>query len=315
MNMDRIDCLRAFVRTVETGSFSATARELSIGQPAVSKRIAMLEDEFGSQLFLRTTRKLRPTAEALRIYDLARQILENFDTARASLTDASPQPTGTLKLSLPTSFGRHFMMPVIAEFVRLCPQVRVDIRFSERFTNLVEEGVELAVRIGNLEPSTLVARRIGTIRRHLVATPRYLRDRALPRTPADLSDHQCIIYSRHPQEWAFESEDGRHVVPVKGAVAVDDADAMEQAVRQHLGIAILPDWSAAARLRSGEFKRLLPDYAISSLPLQAVYPETQWLSPRARHFLDLLVKNAERFAPVPTTTRTSARKRITSAAR
>lgn len=313
--MDRIDCLRAFVRAVETGSFSATARELAIGQPAVSKRVAMLESEFGTQLFGRTTRKLRPTAEAMRIYDLARQILENYDTARASLTAASPEPTGTLKLSLPTSFGRHFMIPIIAEFVRLCPQVRVDVRFSERFTNLVEEGVELAVRIGNLDPSTLVARRIGTIRRHLVATPRYLRGRTLPRTPADLADHQCIVYSRHPQEWAFESDDGRHVVPVKGAVAVDDADAMEQVVRQHLGIAILPDWSAAARLRSGEFKRLLPDHAIASLPLQAVYPETQWLSLRARHFLDLLVRSADRFAPAQTISKASARKKNASAAR
>lgn len=311
--MDRIDCLRAFVRAVETGSFSATARELAIGQPAVSKRIATLESEFGSQLFLRTTRKLRPTAEALRIYDLARQILENFDTARASLTATSPQPTGTLKLSLPTSFGRHFMMPVIADFVRRCPQVRVDIRFSERFTDLVEEGVELAVRIGDLEPSTLVARRIGTVRRHLVATPNYLRGRKLPRTPADLAEHQCIIYSRHPQEWAFESEDGRHVVPVKGAVAVDDADAMEEAVRQHLGIAILPDWNAAPRLRGGEFRRLLPDYAISSLPLQAVYPETQWLSPRARHFLDLLIESADRFAPVALVVRTPRKKSAAAA--
>lgn len=172
--MDRIDCLRAFVRTLEGGSFSAAAKELGIGQPAISKRIAMLESEFGTQLFSRTTRTLKPTAEAHRIYDLARQILDNFDMARSSVEHAAPRPTGTLRIGVPSSFGRRYMMPVIAEYVRHYPEVRVDIRFSERFVNLVEEGIEIALRIGNLEASTLVARRLGTVQRYLVATPTYL---------------------------------------------------------------------------------------------------------------------------------------------
>ena len=196
--MDRIDCLRAFVRTLEGGSFSAAAKELGIGQPAVSKRIALLESEFGTQLFFRTTRKLKPTAEAHRIYDLARQILGSFDMARASVEETSPRPNGTLRVSLPSSFGRRYMMPVIADYVRTYPEVRVDIRFSERFVNLVEEGIELALRIGQLESSTLVARRLGTVRRYLVATPTYLHGRPVPRTPEDLSAHQCIVYSRVP---------------------------------------------------------------------------------------------------------------------
>src|SRR4029450_10845168 len=135
--MDRIDCLRAFVRALEGGSFSAAAKEPGIGQPAVSKRITALESEFGTQLFLRTTRKLRPTPEARRIYDLARQMLENCDMARASLNEASPRPTGTLRISVPSSFGRRYMMPVIAEYVRNYPEVRLDIRVSERFVNFV----------------------------------------------------------------------------------------------------------------------------------------------------------------------------------
>ena len=149
--MDRIDCFRAFVRALEGGSFSAAAKELGIGQPAVSKRIALLEGEFGAQLFLRTTRKLRPTPEALRIYDLARQILENFDLARASVEEVSPRPTGTLRVSVPSSFGRHYLIPIIAEYIRSHPEVRLDVRFTERFVNLVEEGIELALRIGALE--------------------------------------------------------------------------------------------------------------------------------------------------------------------
>jgi DNA-binding transcriptional LysR family regulator len=299
--MDRIDCFRAFVRALEGGSFSAAAKELGIGQPAVSKRIALLEHEFGTQLFLRTTRKLRPTPEAHRIYDLARQILGNFDLALSSVEQASPRPTGTLRVSLPSSFGRRYMMPVIAEYVRNHPEVCLDVRFSERFVNLVEEGIELALRIGKLKASTLVARRLGTVQHYLVATPTYLHGRPMPRTPDDLNTHQCIIYSRLPaaNEWTFESEHGRHVASIGGPVIVDDADAMEEAVMHHLGIAILPEWNAVDGIRSGQLENILPEYSVAPSPLHAVYPDMHWMSPRARSFLDLLIKRADQFAPQP----------------
>lgn len=300
--MDRIDCFRAFVRALEGGSFSAAAKELGIGQPAVSKRIALLESEFETQLFLRTTRKLTPTPEARRIYDLARQILGSFDLARARVAEASPRPTGTLRVSVPSSFGRRYLMPIIAEYVRSYPEVCLDVRFTEHYVNLVEEGIELALRIGNLRPSTLVTRRLGTVQRYLVATPTYLRGRPTPRTPDDLNAHQCIVYSRSPTAnmWAFESEHGRHVASVNGPVLVDDADAMEQAVMQHLGIAVLPEWSAIGGIRSGQLENVLSDYSLATLPLHAVYPDMHWMSPRARSFLDLLIKRADQFARQPT---------------
>jgi DNA-binding transcriptional LysR family regulator len=298
MKMDRIDCLRAFVRALEGGSFTVAANELGIGQPAVSKRIALLESEFGTQLFLRTTRKLRPTPEGHRIYDLARQILRSFDLARANDEENTLRPSGTLRVSVPSSFGRRYMMPVIAEYVRIYPEVCLDVRFSERFVNLVEEGIELALRIGKLEASTLIARRLGTLPRFLVATPAYLNGRATPRTPEDLAAHQCIVYSRQPpaDEWIFESEQGRHVASINGHVLVDDADAMQEAVMHHLGIAILPEWCALSGIRSGQLENLLPDFSIAALPLHAVYPETHWMSLRARSFLDLLIKRSAQFS-------------------
>jgi DNA-binding transcriptional LysR family regulator len=185
----------------------------------------------------------------------------------------------------------------MAEYIRSYPEVRLDVRFSERFVNLVEEGIELAVRIGQLEASTLVARRLGIVQRYLVATPTYLHGRPMPRTPEDLAAHQCIVYSRlsSPGEWAFESEHGRHVAPVKGPLLVDDADAMEEAVLNHLGVAILPEWSAVAGIRSGQLENILPDYSIAALPLHAVYPEMNWMSLRARSFLDLLIERADGF--------------------
>jgi len=295
--MDRLDCLRAFVKTMEGGSFSSAAKELGLGQPAVSKRIALLEREFGSQLFMRNTRKLTPTREAHRIYDLARQALSCIELARASLADTPAGPTGTLRLGVPTSFGRHYIMPFIEQYLRAYPEVKVDIRFSEQHANLVEDGIELALRIGTLESSSLKARRIGMVRRLLVATPAYLRRHPLPQLPGDLKHLNCITYARlsPPQQWAFESELGRHVVEITGSLVVDDADAMTQAVLHHLGVAILPAWCAAAAIRSGEMEIVLPEFTVPALPLHAVYPDTQWMSLRARGFLDLLVAQASLF--------------------
>jgi DNA-binding transcriptional LysR family regulator len=297
-SMDRLDCLRAFVQTMDGGSFSAAARDLGVGQPAVSKRIAVLEQEFGSQLFMRNTRKLTPTREAHRIYDLARQVLSSFEMARASIREASARPTGTLRLGVPSSFGRHYIMPIIEEYLRQFPDVKVDIRFSERTINLVEEGIELALRLGQLESSSLMARRIGMVRQFLVATPNYLNQRALPLIPADLKHLHCISYSRlsPADQWTFESELGRHVVHIAATIVVDDADAMKQAVLHHLGVAILPAWSAVESIRSGEMEVLLPEYSIPAMPLQALFSETQWMSARAKSFLDLLVERSGRFA-------------------
>ena len=294
--MDRIDCLRAFVRVMESGSFSTAANELGVGQPAISKRIALLEEEFTTQLFLRSTRKLKPTAEAHRVYDLARQLLHHFEQAR-SVTDAAPQPSGTLRLSVPSSFGRRYIMPVVADYLRDHPQVRVDIRFSDRRIDFIEQGIELALHLGPLAASSLVARRICTVRHYLVGTPEYLRRRPQLDSPDHLRHHLCIGYSRAPRhaEWEFESESGRHVVDIAAAVTVDDIDAMREAVLQHLGLAILPAWGAAEAIADGRMRNVLADYAVPASTLHAVYPETRWISLRARSFLDALVARSHLF--------------------
>jgi DNA-binding transcriptional LysR family regulator len=294
--MDRIDCLRAFVRVMESGSFSTAAHELGVGQPAISKRIALLEREFTTQLFLRSTRKLKPTAEAHRVYDLARQLLHHFEQAR-SVTDAAPQPSGTLRLSVPSSFGRRYIMPIVADYLREHPQVRVDIRFSDRMIDFIEQGVELALHLGPLAASSLVARRICTVRHYLVGTPDYLRRRPHLASPDDLRHHLCIGYSRSPRrtEWEFESESGRHAVDVAPAITVDDVDAMREAVLQHLGLAILPAWSAVEAIANGRMRNVLPDYAVPASTLHAVYPETRWVSLRTRSFLDALVARSHQF--------------------
>lgn len=294
--MDRIDCLETFVHVLESGSFSAAARRLGTTQPTVSKRIAMLEDVFRTPLFLRTTRRLTPTEEAGRLYDQARGILEGYERAQAIARNAHPQPAGTLTVSLPSSLGRHRLMPLAAEFMRLHPEVSLDLRLSERHVNLVEEGVELALRIGALKDSALRARALGRVSRFAVASPHYLQTRPSPRDPDELAAHLCIGYSRFgtQENWVFEGESGRHVVAIECAMRLDDADTLQAAVLEGLGIAILPSWLVHPRLETGELEIILPDYTVPSIPLNAIYPEPGPLSLRARSFLNFLAERKSR---------------------
>jgi len=292
--MDRLDCLRAFIRVMESGSFSTAAREMGLGQPAISKRISLLERDFEAQLFLRTTRKLTPTPEANRVYDQARQILDLFDATRANVKKSSPNPTGTLRIGVPASFGRHYLMPLIADYMEMFPDVRLDVQFNEGVVDLVEGGIELALRIGDLKSSALVARRLGYVRRYLVASEDYLAGRTPLESPDDLRGHNCIQYSRFSSNgtWSFESEFGRHVVEVKSSLVVDDTDAMLQAVLSGVGVAILPVWCVQTAMAQEKIRILMPNFTIPSLPLQAVYLDTHWMSIRARTFLDHLISQA-----------------------
>lgn len=291
--MDRIDCLAAFVNVFESGSFSAAARRLGTSQPTVSKRIAFLEAELGASLFLRSTRRLNPTVEAEHVYKNARDILDTFEEARAFSRNASPQPTGTLAVGIPSSLGRNQLIPLAAEFRRLYRDVALDFRFSERQVNLVEEGLELALRIGDLKDSALRARSLGRIPRFAVASPAYLREHPAPQTPDDLTVHFCIGYSRFgdPTNWVFEGKTGRYVSPINCVLKLDDADAMQAAVLEGLGIAVLPGWLVRPLAERGDLVVVLREYTVPSLPLHAVYPDAWQLSLRARRFIDFLVEH------------------------
>src|SRR5690606_11981320 len=212
--MDRIDALRTFIRVMEAGSFTQAASDLGLGQPAISKRVALLEAEFGCKLFVRTTRKVRPTPEADRRPKLAKDIVALFESAGSPPQSRVGNPSGTLRMTVPTSFGRFFFRDIFAEYIRRYPDVRLDVSFTEQFVDLVETGTELAIRIGMLNSSSLVARRVGTIRRLLVAAPALLARHPAPQLPDDLRRMPCVTYSRLSlrNQWTFESETGRHVV-------------------------------------------------------------------------------------------------------
>lgn len=291
--MDRIDCLETFSHVFESGSFSAAARRQGTTQPTVSKRIAWLEEHFETSLFLRSTRRLTPTDEAGRIYEHVRRLLETYELTRASVDNILPEPAGTLTIAAPSSLGRHVLMPIVAEFLRRYPAISLDLKMSERQVNILEEGAELALRIGELKDSNLRVRALGRISRFAVASPLYLEKYPAPVDPSQLTEHQCLGYSRfgHTTNWVFESEYGRHVIDVECSFRVDDADMLQAAVLENLGIAILPGWLALPFLKTGKMVSILPDHIVPSLPLNAIYPDPGTLSLRGRCFLDFLAES------------------------
>lgn len=290
--MDRIDAFRAFARVVETGTFTAVARELGVSQPTVSKRVAAAEAYFGVLLFARTTRRLRPTTDGLRLYEHVRSILDALEMAEAEAGRPSETPSGVLQIAAPVSYGRAVLTPMLDRYLKTAPEVSIDLRLSESIVDLVAEGHELGIRIGELPSSSLVARRIAYEQRQVVAHKRYLNGRRPPRIPEDLAQHDCIVYAgfKRAREWVFESEFGRRVVDVNGRLVTDNADAMASAVLAGIGIAMLPSWLLREEIAAGEVEVLLPDFAPPLLPVSVIYPDRRWLSLRARSFISFLTE-------------------------
>jgi len=282
----------AFARAYELGSFSAVGRELGLTQSTVSKHIAGLEAELGVQLFARTTRKLNPTLEAERLYEGVQHLLDAADAIHSAAGSARAEPTGLLRITLPDSYGRAVVMPQVAKFLSRYPRVRLDVRLTDKSINLIEEGLELGVRIGDLSSSTLVARPLGIAEHLIVATSQYLAAHGEPLHPSDLAQHNCIVYTgfARANRWVFDSEQGRQVVEVPSTLGVNSADAMYGAVLHHVGIARVPAWVAQDDLRAGKVRALLPDDYPIPLPINIIYPQTRVLSLRARHFIDFLLE-------------------------
>ncbi len=287
--MDSTKAYLTFVRALEAGSFSAVAREMGVSQSSVSKIIAALETSLGVQLFTRTTRKLHPTDEALQLYEHARQLLDTLDALTSSTRKTrKADPSGVLRMTMPNSFGRRRIMPLLARFTLLHPKVKLDIVMKDDVLDLISEGLELGIRIGTLPSNTLIARSLGIVEHSLVATPAYLEKFGRPEAPLDLVDHQCIVYGGS-NRWDFESEHGRQSVEVSGPLRVNDADAIHQAVLADLGIAQLPDWLVRSDFAAHGLVPLMEDYYPIPKPVSIVYPQTRYLSLRARALIDFLV--------------------------
>ena len=286
--MDRIAAMQAFVRVVEAGSFSAVARELRTTQPSVSKRVAALEARLGVKLLARSTRHLSLTDEGRRYYEQCRQILEALDVAEGGARRSRRSVAGTLRVGTAVALGRLKLVAVIGEFLERHPEVTVELALNDRFVDLVEEGIDVVLRIGEVQGAGLIARQIATSRRVIVAAPGYLRRRGTPRTPRDLADHNCIVYTglASPQEWPLATAAGVQPVRVTGNLRVNSPEAVRAAAIAGIGLALGPRWLFGDALAEGRLKAVLPQTPPAPQPISAVYPESRRESAKVKAFVE-----------------------------
>ncbi len=286
--MDRLQAMAAFVRVVETGSFSAAARQMGIGQPALSKTIAQLEDRLRVRLLLRSTHGLTPTEAGLRFHERARTVLQEADEAEQDARGAGAGLSGRLRVSAATTFARLFVVPRLPDFLAQHPGLDIDVVLDDRVIDLVANGIDLALRMGGLDDSTAVARRIATGRRSVIATPAYLGKAGIPKTPADLAAHEAIVYSPLGNSWTFRKDTTEASVAVGGRLRVNAAEGVRAAVLADMGLAIVSDWMFAPELAQGTVTRVLADWSLPAIDLWAVFPSGRLATAKARVFADFV---------------------------
>lgn len=292
---DLLTLFKTFQRVVETGSFTAVATEFNTSQPTISRQIAALEERVGALLFQRTTRALAVTEDGRVLYEQARQTLDSVQQALGSVGRQRLAPTGLLRLACPVVFGRLHVVPRLPAFLARHPGVTIDLVMNDGFTDLVEEGIDLAIRIGAIIDPSLIARRIGLTRRVTVASPAYLAAHGTPAEPADLVRHDCIVYARLPtgNRWEFSGRDGPVSVTVSGRYRVNNSEGVREGVLAGLGIGVVPVWHFTDEIASGRLAVILADFEPKLLPTQAVYPSRRFLAPKVRAMIDFLAHEFE----------------------
>jgi DNA-binding transcriptional LysR family regulator len=289
--VDRFDAMTVFARVVEAGSLSAAARSIPMPLTSVSRHLAALEQRLGTQLLLRTTRHLSLTDEGRLVYDRAKTILSELQEMEMTLRANRSEPSGRLRVSAPVLIGRQLIAPQLPAFLARYPLVDIDLLLIDRAVNLVEEDIAVAVRVGRLPDSSLVARRLAEIRMVVCAAPSYLARRGRPTTPADLRQHDCLVFSDTPGpiEWHFQSPKGRISVKVQGRLCVNNLDALASAAIGGAGIARVPSWQVSADLSAGHLEALLTYCERPAAPVHAVFQHSKISSAKIRAFIDYLI--------------------------
>lgn len=282
--MDRYQAMATLVRVVETGSFSAAARLLNVGQPAVSKTIAQLESRLQVSLLIRSTHGLSPTEAGQRFYERARAAIEEADAAELAARGAGAGLSGCLRVSAATTFARLHVVPLLPRFLADHPDLEIDVILDDRVIDLVAEGIDISLRLGPLPNSAAVARKLAAGRRSVLATPAYLARAGEPRNPADLAGHEAVIYSQLPAMWSFTRNGAAASVAVRGRVRVSAAEGLRAAVLADIGLTIASDWMFGPELASGAVRRVLTDWALPPTDLWAVFPAGRKASAKAREF-------------------------------
>jgi DNA-binding transcriptional LysR family regulator len=294
--MDRFDAMRLFVRVVQSGSFSAVARQAGVGQPAISKQIAQLEAHLGAQLLRRTSRSMTVTEAGQSFYEAALRLVDDLEAAESLVGRRQGAPSGLVRITLAPVFARLYVVPHLAEFFARYPDISVELLVSDRNLNLVEEGIDLAIHNGDLVDSALVVRRIATTPIVTVGTPAYLASHGEPTGPGDLDRHECIIFAPRgePRAWGFAGKFGAVLHQPKGRFRTADAEQIRAAVLAGLGLAHVPGWLLAKEITSGEIRVVLIAHQPAPLPISMVHPAGRRLPTKVRVFENFLVETLGR---------------------
>jgi DNA-binding transcriptional LysR family regulator len=289
--MDRMAVMEAYVCTLEAGSFSAAARLLNVGQPAVSKMIAQLETQLGTRLLLRSSRRITATDAGHRYYDHAKRSIDEANRAEQVVHDLTGKLHGKLRVSASTTFARLHILPSLKGFLDKHPDLDIELSMDDRNVDLLEEGIDVALRIGALDDSSMTARCIAQCRRLVVGTPTYFSIAGVPKTPAELSRHEIVIFSLRGgggNEWLFTKNGTEAVVITSGRLRVNAADGVRTAVLEHVGLAVGSAWMFDADLADGKVQTVLNDWSLPPLELWAVFPSGRMVTSKARAFVSFV---------------------------
>jgi DNA-binding transcriptional LysR family regulator len=295
--VDKFRAITAFVRVAESGGFTAAGNKLGMSVSAITKSVARLEDELGTQLFNRTTRRLATTDFGKEFYKRCVQILAELEDAEATVRQANTTPRGEVRAIVPFSFGRVTVVPRLPDFYARFPEVQLNISFSDRPVDLIENGYDIAVRVGEMSDSRLVTRVLTKGPHITVASPKYLAKHGTPKTPQELEHHTCVI-GRYGPEWMFKAKNGRPMnVRVRGGLHIFNGDAYREAAVAGIGLAQNTWWLFRWDIQNGAVAPVLEDYAVDGAPVSVVYPANRHVSAKVRAFIDFLVEISKRDVP------------------
>ena len=291
--MDSLGSLNAFVRAAETRSFTVAGRQLGVSSSAIGKSVARMEERLGVRLFHRSTRSITLTAEGALFLDRCRRIFSEIEAAELELSQTHEAPRGTLRVGLP--LVGMLMIPTLAAFMRTYPEIMLDLDFSDRIIDVIEEGFDAVVRFADAGDTRLMSRALGTYRRRLVAAPAYLAAKGVPKTPDDLKAHACLHHrfptSRRFEQWPLPPEQAGVEIELPKTAVASTLEPLIHMAEQGLGIAYLPDFAIGRQLREGLLVTVLDDYTDRSGPLRVLWPSSRHLAPKLRAFVDFLAAN------------------------
>jgi DNA-binding transcriptional LysR family regulator len=288
--MDKLNAMQVFVRVAEAGSFTAVANQENVARSMITRQIASLEKQLGSKLIIRSTRSLTLTTAGAAYLERCRVILNMVDAAESSLSEEKVEPRGRIRLGLPLSFGLQRLMPSLAEFSKLHPHIQLSMDFSDRRANLIEEGIDVSIRItGDLDPSDIV-RKLGTCKILTLASPQYLAQHGTPRHPRELQNHECLAYAMDmkPANWIYDVNGANFNVPIRGRLMANNGEALMQATAAGIGITRQPDFIAQPFLNSAEVVEVLKKFAIAPLGIYAVLPSNRYIPHRVSVLIEYL---------------------------